>query len=74
MNCQSCNSSRILSVGAHCSDRCVVSIGDNENVGYVPFDLGIGGDDDVEIKLCLNCGLVQGEWPLPITDLENGIY
>lgn len=74
MKCQSCGgSSRILSVSSHSKDMCVVSINDIEEVGYTPYDMGIGGGDDVEIDLCLNCGLVQGKWPLPLTKLEKKI-
>lgn len=32
--------------------------------------MGIGGGDYFEIDLCLDCGRVQGEFPLPETDLE----
>lgn len=70
--CQRCNSTRIVSVAAHCSDMCSVSINDKEvSSGYVPYGIGIGGDDDVEFDLCLNCGQQQGTWPLPESKLES---
>lgn len=69
--CQRCNSSRILTVNAHCRDLCVVSIGNAETDGYVPDDLGIGGGDDVEFDLCLDCGQQQGTWPLAESKLER---
>jgi hypothetical protein len=61
--CQRCNSDSILSVSAKCSDQCSLSYKEQEHNDYVPSDLGIGGGDYVEFKLCLNCGQVQGEFP-----------
>ena len=69
--CQRCNSSRVVSIAAHCNDLCIVTHADQEYEGYVPDDLGIGGGDDVEIDLCLDCGQLQGTWPVPITDIER---
>lgn len=69
--CQSCNSERILSVQSHASDMHSWSIGDIENDGYLPTDLGIGGSDDCEFELCLDCGMLQGEWPLPLSKMEK---
>lgn len=71
MNCQKCNSSRVVMVSAKCSDLCVVKISNQTHNGYVPHDMGIGGGDYVEIDLCLDCGHVQGEWPVPDTELES---
>jgi len=70
-NCQRCNSKRVYSVSAHCRDLCIVTHADHEHEGYVPDDLGIGGGDDVEIDVCLDCGQLQGTWPLPTTDIER---
>lgn len=69
--CSKCASERIAHINAKCSDMCFVNIGDQEHDGYVPRDLGVGGGDYVEIDLCLACGHVQGEWPLPPTKLER---
>jgi len=71
MICMQCNSNRILSANAHCSDLGSFEIYGQDHNGYVPDDLGIGGGDDVCIELCLECGQVQGHWPLPISKLEN---
>jgi hypothetical protein len=41
-------------------------MGDKEHDGYVPTDCGIGDKgfgDYVEIKVCLDCGQLQGKWP-----------
>jgi hypothetical protein len=70
--CQRCDSTRIVTVAAHCSDMCSVSINNTEaSSGYVPYGLGIGGGDDVEFDLCLDCGQQQGTWPLPESKLER---
>jgi hypothetical protein len=66
-----CGSARILSVNAKCSDLCFVSINGHEKSDYVPDDLGIGGGDYIELELCLNCGKVQGKFPLPESKLEQ---
>jgi len=66
MTCQKCKSERVLDVTAKCSDLCFVRMGDKEHDGYVPTDCGIGDEgfgDYVEIKVCLECGQLQGKWP-----------
>lgn len=67
MNCESCNSKRLLEVMAHCRDCCVMSFNRVEHNGYVPYDLNLGGGDDVEFTVCLDCGKIQGlsKWPDP---------
>lgn len=71
MNCQKCNSSRVVMVSAKCNDLCVVKISGYGVDGYVPDDMNMGGGNYVEINLCLECGHVQGEWPVPETELER---
>jgi hypothetical protein len=39
--------------------------------GYVPRDLGVGGGDDVEFDYGLDCGRIQGKFPLATTELET---
>jgi len=71
MKCQKCKSNRVASVQSHCSDLCHIEIGDKESNDYVPEDMGIGGGDDVEFDYCLDCGQIQGEFPLPTSSLEE---
>lgn len=73
MNCQRCQSARVISVAAKCSDCCGVNLGDSSVDGYVPKDLGIGGGDYVEFLLCLECGQLQGNFPLPPAKIEKQI-
>ncbi len=72
-NCQACKSERIMSIYAKCSDLCVCNFGEHEHQGYVPSDIGVGGGDDVQFEYCLDCGQIQGDFPLPACDLEKGI-
>jgi hypothetical protein len=71
--CQRCKSNRILQVNAHGRDCNMFSINCYEHEGYVPADLTIGCGDDVEFSMCLDCGQVQGEFPVKKTKLEMGL-
>lgn len=71
MECPGDCVSRIVSVSAKCSDEAVVRIGRKAHEGYVPSDLGIGGGDYIEFKFCLDCGRIEGSFPLPKTELER---
>ncbi len=62
--CQRCASERICSIYAKSSDLNSGDIAGVEFDGYVPHDVGIGGGDSVEIDWCLQCGHIQGEWPI----------
>lgn len=73
MQCQKCLSTRIASVSAKCSDCFFAEIDNNEHDGYVLDDIGIGGGEYVNFKHCLDCGQIQGIWPLPTSTLEKGI-
>lgn len=71
MNCMRCNSTRVATVSAKCSDACFVSVNGADHDGYVPDDLGIGSDDYVEFDYCLDCGQIQGTFPLAPTKLDR---
>ena len=45
MICQRCDSKRVASVVAKCSDCCGIFIGEYEKSSYVPNDMGVGGGD-----------------------------
>ena len=73
MACKNCKSVRVASITAKCSDcfGIVYDDGYSEN-GYVPGDIGIGDGDYVEFEYCLNCGMIQGDFPLPkVDEIEN---
>jgi hypothetical protein len=71
MGCQSCGSERLVSVNAKCNDLCQVTVGENEHVGYVPDDIGLGGGDYIEIEFCAECGQIQGDFPLQPMEIEG---
>ena len=71
MACQRCSSKRVADLTAKCSDRCFIQINDNNSSDYVPNDMGIGGGDYVGFEYCLNCGQIQGSFPLPLSKLEE---
>ena len=71
-NCQACRSERVAHVNGKVSDCFEAHVGDNDHYGYVPADLSIGHGDYVEFEYCLDCGQIQGDFPLPATDLEKG--
>lgn len=73
--CVGCGSNRMVGVNAKCSDLCVVTLinGDHRpDPDYVPEDMGIGGGDNVDFDYCLDCGKIEGTWPLPPCELEDG--
>lgn len=71
MSCQQCGSTRIANIAVNASDCHFVTLGEQEHIGYLPRDLGVGGGDYVKMKYCLDCGQIQGKWPLPPTELET---
>jgi hypothetical protein len=50
---------------------CSVDLAGRHYHGYVPRDLGFGGSDDVQFDYCLDCGQIQGQFPLPPAELET---
>jgi hypothetical protein len=72
MTCEKCNSDRMAEINGKCNDMACVSIGEKEHLGYMPDDLGVGGGDYISFRVCLNCGIIDGKWPLPISELEGG--
>ena len=71
MACQQCKSERLLNVNAKCNDCCDVYYKDESLVGYVPRNLQIGGGDCIEFVLCMECGQVQGKFPIPEEEVLN---
>lgn len=68
-NCQRCGSSRLCEVFAHSKDSSVVKFAGQEHDGYFPEIKNVCGNDDCDITVCLECGQLQGEWPV-----ENPTY
>ena len=49
---------------------CSVDLAGRHLNDCVPRDLGIGGGDDVQLDYCLDCGQIQGRFPLPGAQAE----
>ena len=63
--CIRCKSDRILDVSGKTSDCFNATYKGNEYDGYVLTDVGMGDDSDcINIKYCLNCGQIQGKFPI----------
>ena len=72
IGCQRCGSARLISVSAKCSDMCSVTMSNKrEHYGYVPPDIGVGGGDYIDMEYCLECGQIQGEFPIVIKDEDE---
>jgi hypothetical protein len=70
-----CGSTRLADVSAETRDTVAVYCPGREFHGYLPDDMGLITPDsfaDMQFIFCLNCGQIQGTWPLPETDLEKG--
>lgn len=64
--CQSCGENRVLSIYSHPSDlNNVRYTKGRRKEGNLPYIEPIGGGDDINIAICLECGQVQGEFPVP---------
>ena len=63
-NCTACKSDRIVNIGGKCSDMCNGNYKGVDIDGYVPYDIGVGGGDYLEFSFCLNCGTIQGKFPI----------
>ena len=72
MICQKCESGRILSMISICYKEFFVDINGHKYEGHVLDGIGIGGGDYVRFDYCLECGQIQGEFPLAKTDFEEG--
>ena len=71
MNCKKCNSDRIISINGKTCDCFTTNYKDTEYTGYVPDDIGLGeGGDYIEFDYCLDCGTIQGPFPI-VEDYYN---
>jgi hypothetical protein len=70
MTCK-CGSERIVNICGHSVDENVIKVGNFEIMDYLPGDMGIGDAGDIEFSYCLQCGQIQGEFPVKKTKLEK---
>ena len=69
--CQDCDGIRLMNVSTKCSDMFNAWTDANEHRGYVSDGLGIGDGDYMEFCYCMECGRIQGNFPLPEHMLER---
>lgn len=70
-----CDSGRLAHVDAKCSDLCGMTFpGDHpEHDGYVPKGMNIGDGDYIDFWYCLDCGKIQGQFPVTDEAVETVI-
>ncbi len=76
VECIRCESTRILSISGKTSDLFDARAMHTNKIydGYVIRNIGIGGGDYVTFSYCLDCGQIQGNFPVPTNDeLESNI-
>lgn len=76
MACQKCKSERVASINGHCRDACFFDVpGVGSRDGYAPQNVGLKNSygDYVEFEYCLNCGQIQGEFPVPEKNVIEGL-
>ncbi len=71
MKCKKCKSEKILGISAHCSDSFSMQYKGKDYQSYVPMTLNIGGSDDVEMDICMECGTIQADWPISDKTIEE---
>jgi len=74
MNCQRCNSDRLVTIGGKTSDMFNMSYEGMEMDGYVPTDLffGEGGYGDYfTLIFCAECGQTQAKFPIAQKKIEK---
>jgi len=71
-----CNSDRIASICGKTSDMCSFQYKDIDANGYVPQGIVIGEDgygDYIQFKFCLECGKIQGNFPISDEQVERSV-
>lgn len=71
---ENCKSKRIVNIGTQTSACVSKMIGKLAVCGDVPQDMNISGKEDgsyLLIQFCLDCGQMQGKWPVGKTAYEN---
>lgn len=62
--CQQCKSDRLLSVSGKTNDLFSWSSGNKSGSGYVIYEQNIGGGSYIKFTYCLECGQIQGKFPV----------
>ena len=71
MECELCDSERIVKLDIDNVSEVKGTVSGIEFSAYIPMDIGIGEDDEINFEYCLECGHIQGDFPMPTTELED---
>jgi len=72
LKCDSCESERVATVEGDITNGFRLTIKEENFTEYVPRDIGFGIDGNyMKFKYCLNCGKIQGIFPVSDPDSEN---
>lgn len=76
IKCTRCSSERIVKLQAIAKSSCHLDFQNlkKEYSGYNPEDVGVNDSidgDSVAFSYCLECGQIQGTFPLPLCKLET---
>ena len=73
--CQQCGSPRIAYIHSEPKDLNDFKFNDDGfGTGYLPDDsVGINVGEDIEFYYCLNCGQIQGDWPITEEQTEEAL-
>jgi hypothetical protein len=64
MKCDHCSNNRVFFVSGKSSDLNSYGMGSYSHESYLPHIKGICGGDYFDTKICLDCGKVQGKFPV----------
>jgi hypothetical protein len=72
MQCQTCESERLLEFNAEITEGCHIFIGKYEYKGDLPTDIGLSDRDDMLAFIyCLDCGQIQDDFAMEPTIIEQ---
>ena len=63
--CQRCANSRLVKIIVTSKDRNILTMDGKTTEGYPPVGFGLDAPgDELRFSWCLDCGQIQGEWPV----------
>jgi len=77
MTCDKCNSDRIVSISAKCNDMFTAEVKHLKfnAEGYANSNLNISTNGDyVDFEMCVECGKIQGDFPISDETLKEGYF
>jgi hypothetical protein len=72
MGCKRCSSDRVVCVDSY-YDELTFIVREHAYYDFTPADAKLGGTSYFHFLLCMNCGQVQGTFPLPLTRFETDV-